>query len=144
MHDGRFLSMKKKGFSLMLAILCGIILISLLLSANLILSSEFKNRKSFQEKSKAKYLAESGIEHGIYKFCVELNGKEKKDTGYNIKVKLISNTKIDNVGSYDVEYSQISGDLVLIYSNGIAKNNNVKLKVQYDIKNKKILSWDYY
>lgn len=105
---------KKKGSALVISIVVGLIVVSLsgiLLST---INNELKTRRVSEERLSAKYLAEAGIEHGLY-----LYSKNKEE---DLKNKSPYLDSID-IGGYSGQYQlnyEGSGKFI---STGITSNH---------------------
>ncbi|WP_125152895.1 hypothetical protein [Clostridium rectalis] len=127
----------KNGFALPIAMLCGIIVVSLggiLLTS---LNNQIKTEKTLKENMIAKYLSEAGIEHAIYDYNLE----KKKD------YKLVPDKKESeeikfNGGEYKFGYYKKNEEEGVFESVGKSSGGNkYKIEATFNIRSNKIVDW---
>ncbi|MFD3158185.1 hypothetical protein ACFIJ5_15235 [Haloimpatiens sp. FM7330] len=132
-------NLNKKGSALPIAIIVGILIISM--SAILIstITNEVYIRKGTEERVKAKYIAEAGIENGIYLYNLKVKNNE------SIKENFSHRDSVGDLGNYYLEYNPPleNSNIAIFYSTGITKDNkSIKMQAKLDTSNGRILSWD--
>lgn len=131
-------TIKRKGAALPIAIVAGILLISLSGVLLTTVNNEIKINKASQERIIAKNLAEGAIEHGLY----EYNNMLVKDE--NIK-SFNGSDSIDEIGSYEYTYEAPIKDeekVGTFIGQGITKRGSkYKVSAKLDIESGKIIQW---
>lgn len=140
----------KEGSALFIAMLAGLILISL---SGILLTSvnnEIRTRRASEERQSAKYLAEAGIEHAVYLYNKKINDMNKEDKYEEISYfdsREVSNNllSINDIGKYSFSYQL---DNTSQKKKGVIKSTGTTIKgTQYglkaiiDIETGKIESW---
>ena len=115
----------KKGSALLYVVLVIFIVIAMSGIVINLLTYEIKVNKITEEKLKAKYLAEAGIEHAML---------EKSETDETIIY--------DDAGNILYEYSvALSGGVISIEAYGFV-NNTKRVKIVCEIKNDVVSKWE--
>lgn len=90
---------KKKGAALLVAIMVGMMVTILSVAILDLVTNEIRTQKSTEKRVTAKYLAEAGIEEGLYQFAIKVISDLPVGSVYNGNVQ----TNI-TIGSYSVTY----------------------------------------
>lgn len=134
----KIITVKRKGAALPIAIVTGILLVSLSGVLLTTVNNEIKINRASQERIIAKNLAEGAVEHGLYEYnCMLI--KEKNVKGFN------DSDSIGEIGTYNYTYETPINDeekIGTFTGEGITKGGSkYKISAKLDIESGKIIQW---
>lgn len=134
----KFKSLKKSAAALPLAIVSGILLVSLSGILLTTVNNEIKINKSSQERIIAKNLAEGAIEHGLY----EYNNMISEEEGVK---SFESSSSIEQIGRYTYSYkapAKVKEKTGTFIGEGTTrKGTKYKIIAKLEIESGKIIEW---
>lgn len=140
------MSKKKKGYALAIAIIVGIVIISLSAALLISINNEIVINKRSREKIAVKKLAEGGVEEVFYLYNNKLINLTPTEEEPDPQVEDFNGVgKIDGIGDYDYSYRNINKESKIgeIISRAIINGSvNYTIKVQFNLQTGDIISWE--
>lgn len=142
----KLLNGKKKGSTLLIAIVCGFLIIALSGTLLTSLDNELKTRRVTEERVIAKYIAEAGIEHGLYIYDQKIKTSQDASTGFPVLTTAVTTAATGTIGSYTVSFvAPTNGSTVAAFhAVGVlssTSNRTIKMVATIDTTTGTIQSW---
>ncbi|GAA0717721.1 hypothetical protein GCM10008905_03610 [Clostridium malenominatum] len=142
----RVINKNKKGYALAIAIIVGIVIISLSAALLISINNEIVINKRSREKIAVKKLAEAGVEEVFYLYNNKLINLTPTEEEPDPQVEDFNGLgKIDGIGDYDYSYRNINKESKIgeIISRAIVNGSvNYTIKVQFNLQTGDIITWE--